>query len=51
MGVKITGEHLSVYTQAFKNKYKIDFTDLYDEQQQATGNRVEIYIPVACRLF
>ncbi len=47
MGIKITEERLAVYTQAFKHKYKIRFTDLYDDQKQAAGTRVEIYIPVA----
>ncbi len=47
MGIKITEERLAVYTQAFKNKFKIDFIDLYDDQSQPAGTRVEIFIPVA----
>ena len=46
MGIKITEERLEVYTQAYKNKFKINFTDLYNEQKPA-GTRVEVYIPIA----
>ncbi len=47
MGIKITEERLAVYTQAFKHKFKINFIDLYDDQNQPAGTRVEIFIPVA----
>ncbi len=47
LGLKITEERLAIYTQAFKNKYKIDFIDLYDEKQQPAGTRVVIHIPIA----
>jgi len=47
MGIRITEERLAVYTQAYKNKFKINFVDLYDNRQQPAGTRVEIYIPVA----
>ncbi len=47
MGIKITEERLAVYTQAYKNKFKINFIDLYNEQNIACGTRVEIYIPVS----
>ncbi len=46
MGIKITEERLAVYTQAFKNKFKINFIDLFKDKQPA-GTRVDIYIPVA----
>ncbi len=46
-GIKITEERLAVYTQAYKNKFKIHFIDLYDKQNRPSGTRVEIFIPVA----
>ncbi len=46
MGIKITEERLAVYTQAYKNKFKINFIDLYKDQQPA-GTKVEVYIPIA----
>ena len=46
MGIKITEERLAVYTQAFKNKFKINFIDLYNDQQPA-GTRVNVCIPIA----
>jgi len=46
MGIKITEERLAVYTQAYKNKFKINFIDLYNDQQPA-GTRVDVCIPIA----
>ena len=46
MGIKITEERLAVYTQAYKNKFKINFTDLYKDRQPA-GTKVEVCIPIA----
>ncbi len=46
MGLKITEERLSVYTQAFKHKFKIDYIDLYDEAGKPKGTKVVIYLPV-----
>jgi len=47
LGLKITEERLAIYTQAFKNKYKIKFVDLYDHNDQPSGTRVLIHIPIA----
>jgi len=47
MGLKITEERLAIYTHAFKNKYKIEYIDLYDEKGKATGTKVVLHIPVA----
>ncbi len=47
LGLKITEERLAIYTQAFKNKYKIQFIDLYDQSGKPTGTRVVVHIPVS----
>jgi len=47
MGLKITEERLNIYTQAFKNKYKMEFIDLYDENNEPTGTKVVLHIPVS----
>jgi len=46
MGIRITEERLAVFTQALKNKYKINFIDLYNENNQPAGTKVVIYLPV-----
>jgi len=45
MGLKITEERLHIFTQAFKNKYKIHYIDLKNEDGTAAGTRIELYIP------
>jgi len=47
MGLKITEERLAIYTQAFKHKYKMEFIDLYDENNKPTGTKVILSIPVS----
>jgi len=47
VGLKITEERLAIYTQAFSNKYKIEFIDLFDDKHNPAGTRVIIHIPVA----
>jgi len=47
LGLKITEERLAIYTQAFRNKYKIQFTDLYNHEGLPAGTRVVIHIPIA----
>ena len=47
LGLKITEERLAIYTQAFKNKYKIQFIDLYSEKGEPTGTKVVIHIPIS----
>jgi len=46
MGIKITKERLEVFTQALKNKFKIEYIDLYDDENLPQGTRVNIFIPV-----
>ncbi len=45
MGLKITEDRLNVYTQAFKHKFKLNYIDLYNDEGQPAGTRVEIYLP------
>jgi len=45
MGIKITQERLAVYTQAYKNKFKMEFIDLKDQEGNPAGTKVLIYIP------
>ncbi len=46
LGLKLTEERLRIFTQAFKNKYKVEIIDLYDQENQPTGTRVVLHIPV-----
>jgi len=45
MGIKITKERLEVFTQAFKNKFKIEYIDLYNDEKFPQGTRINIFIP------
>jgi len=45
LGIKLTIERLEIYTQALQAKYKIQFVDLYDKNEEATGTRIIIHIP------
>jgi sensor histidine kinase YesM len=45
LGIKLTIERLEIYTQALQADYKIDFIDLYDDNENPTGTRVLVYIP------
>jgi len=45
LGIKLTIERLEIYTQALQAKYKIDFIDLYDENEEAVGTKIVIHIP------
>ncbi len=47
MGLKITEERLHIFTQAYKNKYKMHFIDLENPDGTAAGTRIELYIPFA----
>jgi LytS/YehU family sensor histidine kinase len=47
MGLKLTEERLKMYTQAYKNKSKIEYIDLYDAQENAIGTKIVISIPFA----
>jgi len=46
MGINITEERLKVFSERFKNKYKIHFLDLTDSEGNPTGTKVELIIPL-----
>lgn len=46
MGMKITGERLEIMNRMNQSELSATITDLYDAHGQATGTRVEIFIPL-----
>jgi sensor histidine kinase YesM len=46
MGINITEERLKVFSEQFKNKYRINFIDLTDDQGKPLGTKVELIIPI-----
>jgi two-component system LytT family sensor kinase len=45
-GTNITQERLAVINELYNSKLSETITDLYDEQGNAIGTRVEIFIPI-----
>jgi len=46
MGMKITTDRLRLLSDVQQTSYAVNFTDLYDEKQNAAGTRVEISWPL-----
>ncbi|MEO8759842.1 MAG: histidine kinase, partial [Bacteroidia bacterium] len=46
MGMKITTDRLRLLSDVQQTSYSVNFTDLYDEKQNAAGTRVEIVWPI-----
>ena len=46
MGMKITNDRLRLLSNIEQISYTVNFTDLYDEQSNPTGTRVEITWPI-----
>jgi sensor histidine kinase YesM len=46
MGMKITGERLEVLNRIHHSDLSVQITDLEDENKNALGTKVEIYIPI-----
>ena len=46
MGMKITTDRLRLLSDVQQTSYSVNFTDLYDEKQNAAGTRVEIIWPL-----
>ncbi len=46
LGINITQERLKVFSERFKNKYKIHFIDLFTPQGEPAGTKVELIIPL-----
>ena len=46
MGIKLTRERLSKFSEAHENDYSLTFLDLIDENELATGTKVILKIPI-----
>ncbi len=46
MGMKITSERLEVLNKMHRSELSAKIMDLYDEKGEATGTKVEIFIPI-----
>lgn len=47
LGMKITNDRLELINRLNGSNMSLTITDLYDESQQASGTRVDIFIPVS----
>jgi sensor histidine kinase YesM len=45
VGLNITKARLSNFSKRFTTDYNLTITDLYDQDQKATGTKVELHIP------
>ncbi len=46
LGQKITEERMQIYSKLFGSHFSVSITDLYDEDNNATGTKVDISIPL-----